>query len=175
MEIKKSSNWYVMQVITGKEKKVEALLLKLKLNSLVPFLPKKKLKIKKRGIVKDLISPLYPGYIFIIGEWNIEEAKKMIKSPGAIKFIGGVKSPGILLEEEKGIIKKIAKTGVAEYSKVIKIGNKIRVLSGALKEFEGVIESVDRRKQRAIVRLPLLNSMVKVTLGFEYIESKEKS
>ncbi|MCK4796150.1 MAG: hypothetical protein KAT05_02145, partial [Spirochaetes bacterium] len=39
MEIKKSSNWYVMQVITGKEKKVEALLLKLKLNSLVPFLP----------------------------------------------------------------------------------------------------------------------------------------
>ena len=100
--------------------------------------------------------------------------KKIIQLSGVVKFIGGLFSPGTLKMEEKEIINKITKDGIAEFSKVIKENTKIKIISGPLKELEGVIQSVDRRKQKAIVNLPLLNSIVKVTLGFEYIESNEK-
>lgn len=171
MNRKHSNNWYVLQVITKKENKVEEVLNKLSLKNLKPFLPKKKLKIRKNGQIKDIISPLYPGYIFIIGKWDINEAKDILKCPNTVKFIGGINTPGFLRDDEKEIILKITKDGLTDYSKVISIGRKIKVISGPLKELEGVIESVDRRKHRAIVKMPLLNSTIKVTLGFEFIES----
>ena len=158
MEIKSSQNWYVLQVITGKEQKIKDLILKLNLNSLSAFLPQKKLKIKKKRVLRDSTTPLYPGYIFIVGEWNTVEAKEILKNSGAIKYVGGINTPGVLQDEEKTIIIKITKGGVAGYSKVIKVGSKIEIISGPLKELKGVIDSVDRRKQRAIVKLPLLNS-----------------
>ena len=166
-------NWYVLQVIGGKENKIEEYIQKLETDSLTPFLPRKKLKIRKGGQTKDVIKPLYPGYIFIIGKWNINDAKKIIQLSGVVKFIGGLFSPGTLKNEEKEIINKITKDGIAGFSQVIKENTKIKVISGPLKELEGVIQSVDRRKQKAIVNLPLLNSVVKVTLGFEYLESNE--
>lgn len=173
MKKRTSDSWYVLQVIAGKETKIEEIISRMDIKKLSPFLPKKKLKIRKKGITKDVISPLYSGYVFIIGEWNIEEAKKILNNSGAIKFIGGINSPGIIKEEEKKLIKSIAETGIAEYSKVIKIGSKINVVSGPLKELKGVIESVDRRKQRVVVKLPLLNSLIKVTLGFEYLQEDQ--
>jgi transcription termination/antitermination protein NusG len=173
MNFNLNDNWYVMQVVTNKEEKVLNYILKNKTENLTPFLPKKILKIKKSGVQKDQVKPLYPGYIFIFGYWDLSEAKVMLKTPGAVKFIGGINAPGILTKEEKELIAKITKNGVAEYSKVIKIGSKIKIVSGQLKELEGVIESVDRRKQKAVVKLPLLNSIVKVTLGFEYINENE--
>jgi transcriptional antiterminator NusG len=169
-----STEWYVLHVISGKENTIEKFISKLGTDSLKPFLPRKKLKIRKSGITKDIIKPLYPGYIFIIGIWNLNEAKKIVKLPGAVKFIGGLYSPGTLKNDEKEIINKIIKDGVAEYSKVVKEGTKIKIISGPLKELEGVIQSVDRRKQKAIVSLPLLNSIVKVTLGFEYMKESEE-
>lgn len=169
-----SVEWYVLQVIGGKENNIEKFISKLEIDSMKPFLPRKKLKIRKSGIIKDIIKPLYPGYIFVIGVWNLNEAKKIVKLPGAVKFIGGLYSPGTLKSDEKEIINKIIKDGVAEYSKVVKEGTKIKIISGPLKELEGVIQSVDRRKQKAIVSLPLLNSIVKVTLGFEYMKADEE-
>ena len=172
MRLKSTENWFVLQGLGGKEKKIEEFLNRIETEYLKPFLPKKKLKIRKRGKQKEVIQPLYPGYIFIIGIWNLEEAKRVLQIPGAVKFVGGLNSPGVLLQEEKAAIKKIIKGDIAEYSKVVKVGSKIKILSGPLKELEGEIVSVDRRKQRAIVKLPLLNSKVKVTLGFEFIGSE---
>jgi transcription termination/antitermination protein NusG len=173
--MKKSNphEWYVLQVIGGKENTIEQFIQKLETESLKAFLPQKKLKIRKMGKTRDVIKPLYPGYIFVIGKWNIKDAKKITQLPGAVKFIGGLFSPGTLQIQEKEIINKITKEGIAGYSQVIKEGSKIKIISGPLKELEGVIQSVDRRKQKAIVNLLLLNSVVKVTLGFEYMESNE--
>jgi transcription termination/antitermination protein NusG len=170
MKKKASQNWYVLQVITGKEAKIEKMVSLLDLASLSAFLPRKILKIRKKGIVTDAATPLYPGYLFVVGTWDINEAKKIVNITDAVKFVGGNSSPGFLREEEKELIQKIVKDGVAGYSKVVKEGTKIKVVSGPLKELKGVIESVDRRKRRAVVKLPLLNSTIKVTLGFEYID-----
>jgi len=162
--------WFVLQVISNRENKIADNIFKLNLPHLKPFLPQKKIKIKKQGIVKDIIVPLYPGYIFIIGIWKQEDAKKILQIQYTVKFIGGINSPGYLKRDEVDLINKIAKDGICNYSQVVNEGNKIKIISGPLKELEGQIISVDRRKQRAVVFLRLLNTNVKVTLGFEFIE-----
>lgn len=164
--------WFVLQVISNRENKIADSILKLNLSNLKPFLPQKKIKIKKQGLVKDVIVPLYPGYIFLIGQWKQETAKKIVQIQYTVKFIGGMNSPGFLKKEEVDLISKIARDGVCSYSQVVSEGNKIKIISGPLKELEGQIIAVDRRKQRATVFLPLLNTNVRVTLGFEFMEIK---
>jgi transcriptional antiterminator NusG len=168
-----TENWYVLQTLGGREFKIEEAIKKIGLNSLKSYLPRKKIKIKKNKITKEVISPLYPGYMFILGKWDVNDAKNILNIPGAVKFIGGINLPKKIMQEEKELILKITKDGFIGYSKVIKDGSKIKVISGPLKEFEGTIESVDRRKQRAVVRLSLLNRPIKVSLGFEFIEENE--
>ncbi|MBN2544401.1 MAG: KOW motif-containing protein [Spirochaetes bacterium] len=164
--------WFVLQVLSNRENKIVDNIGKMDLPHLRPFLPQKKIKIKKLGVVKDVIVPLYPGYIFILGTWVLEEAKKILQIQYTVKFIGGINNPGYLKKDEIDLINKIARDGICNYSKVVSEGNKIKVISGPLKELEGQIISVDRRKQRAVVFLPLLNTNVKVTLGFEFMEIK---
>jgi transcription termination/antitermination protein NusG len=167
-------NWFVLQTINGKESAVELNINKLNLEKMKVFLPKRKIKIKKKNVINDRIIPLYPGYIFIIGFWDIEEAKKILSVNNAVNFVGGLSKPGIINKEEKELIKGITENSVVEYSKAVKEGNRIKIISGPLKQLEGVIVSVDRRKQRAVVNLPLLNTSIKVVLSFEYMEvSKE--
>ena len=169
-------NWYVLHVVSGREDKIVSLIKKKSPENLAPFIPQKKLKIRKGGAIRESVAPFYPGYIFLIGKWNIDEAKPILEIRNVINIVGGIKTPGCLTDDEKTLLKKIAKDGLVEYSKVIKEGSKIKVISGPLKEIEGFIVSVDRRKNRATVSLPLLNSFVKVTLGFEYLEEdNEKS
>src|SRR4030042_5449428 len=162
--------WFVLQVISNRESKIADNIMKLNLPYLKPFMPQKKIKIKKQGVIKDINVPLYPGYIFLKGNWKQKDAKKILQIQYTVKFIGGVNNPGYLKREEIDLINKIAKDGICNYSQVVNEGNKIKIISGPLKELEGQILSVDRRKQRATVFLPLLNSNVKVTLGFEFIE-----
>jgi transcription termination/antitermination protein NusG len=167
-----TENWYVIQIINGKENSVEKNIKNLNLTKLSSFLPKRKVKIKKEGISADKIIPLYPGYIFITGQWDLEEAKEIISLKNIINFIGGINRPGMLNKSEKELILSITENNIVEYSKVVKEGSKIRIVSGPLKKLEGIILSVDRRKQRAVVKLPLLNTSIKIVLGFEYIEEK---
>lgn len=171
MENDLRENWYVLQVIGGKEKKVLEQLDSMELQRYRAYLPLKKLKIKKGGKFSEKLSPLYPGYLFMIGKWDFAEIKSVLAVSDVIKLVGGISSPGTLDDDEKRIINAIAgREGVAPFSKVVNEGTKIRVISGPLKELEGKIISVDRRKQRAVVEMPLLNSTIKVTLGFDFFE-----
>lgn len=172
MDINK--NWFVLHVIKGKEKSVLNRLSLLQLEDIIPFLPKKKMKIRQKGSLHDKQIPLYPGYLFVIGELRQIFIKKITSVNGVIKFVGQKNNPSTINLEEKRLILSITTgKGIAEYSKVIKEGTKIKIISGPLKELEGKILSVDRRKQRAVVGLPLLNSIVNTTLSFEYIKESK--
>jgi transcription antitermination factor NusG len=99
------------------------------------------------------------------------EAKKILDINNTINFIGGLSHPKFLNNNDIEIIDLITKSGICHYSNVLKDNTRIKVISGPLKEIEGKIIKVDRRNQKAMVELPLLNSIVKVSLGFEYINS----
>jgi transcription termination/antitermination protein NusG len=157
-------------VLCGKEFFVEKYLLSLLLTNLFPLLPKKKQKIRKNKILIDVIRPLFPGYIFLLGKkFDCCEGNKILHSPNVIRILGGLNNPAVLSKSEKMVVSNIIKYCFDGYSKVLKEGNKVKVVSGVLKDLEGMIVSVDRRKQTAMLKVPMMNTEVKFSLAFEYL------
>jgi len=106
--------------------------------------------------VKTVLRPIIPGYIFLETEQalNYFEWKKICKveciyyplkyQDNQRKLRGKDLEFTHFLKRNKGIIKK---------SKAVEVGNKVKILEGPLKEFEGKIVKINRRKKYAAVKI----------------------
>ncbi len=176
--------WYAVQVASGCEKKVKSTI-EQRLHTLdvadrifrieIPQTPI--VKIKKDGSRQTIEEKVFPGYVLIqvraqqspeTGEWQIDdEAWQVIKNtPNVINFVGAeqrrstgrgrghVKPLPLSPAEVDRIFRK-----VQEQEPVHRIdlnsGDKIKVLSGPFKDFEGeVIEvSAERSKLKALLSI----------------------
>lgn len=176
--------WYAVQVASGCEKKVKSTI-EQRLHALdvadrifrveIPQTPV--IKIKKDGSRQTTEEKVFPGYVLVqvraqqspeTGEWQIDdEAWQVIKNtPNVINFVGSeqrrssgrgrghVKPMPLSAAEVDRIFRK-----VQEQAPVHRIdlnsGDKIKVLSGPFKDFEGeVIEvSAERSKLKALLSI----------------------
>lgn len=165
-----NQDWYVIQVYGGSEFAVDSRLQTYNLSAFRPYTPKKKMEIRKAGKRVEKYFPFYPGYVFLTGKWDLQEARVINDNPKVIRFLGGMTSPKMITSDEKALITKICGNGCVNYSRVIKEGTKIRVVDGPLKYLEGYIESVDSRKRRVFVQLPLAQSSLRVSMGIELVD-----
>jgi transcriptional antiterminator NusG len=76
-------------------------------------------------------------------------------------------------EEMKPILRLTGVSDVIGFSTGIRVGTKVRIIDGPLKDFEGIIIDVDSRKGRAKVMLDILNETKKVDLGLTVIKNLE--
>jgi transcription antitermination factor NusG len=60
--------------------------------------------------------------------------------------------------------------GLISLSKAYREGDRVKVISGPLKDLEGNILRVDKRNQSGQVAIMFNNRMVKTWLGFELVE-----
>lgn len=164
-------NWYAIQTTTGYEKKLASTLSVL-LTEIQLYLPSRKVIHKLKGIqhVKEL--PLFPGYLFIYKE--IAESLKALDKAESRLIAMPVKANGKYLEaneEEMKFLFTIAgEDGVIELSKgMITEGQEIQIINGPLKQLKGRILFIDKRKNKAKVRIELMNRLIDVSLGLEII------
>lgn len=178
------SFWYIVQVASGCEKKVKGTI-EQRLDTLgvtesilqieIPQTPI--IRIKKDGSRQTVEEKIFPGYVLVRvraqwsqdkAEWEIDdEAWQVIKNtPNVINFVGAeqrratgrgrghVKPLPLSPAEVNRIFRK-----VQEQEPIHKIdlvsGDKIKVLSGPFKDFEGeVIEvSAERNKLKALLSI----------------------
>lgn len=177
-------NYYAVQIRTGKEKQFIELV-KQNLGregfdgSIAENLlwPRRCLTEKKRGKKYETMKPLYPGYIFYLGEEISPELHWLIRrTPGFFRFLKDNKNIQPLSGRDKEILTHFLRFGeVAGKSRVyFDENNRIVVQSGPMAGLEGIIERVDRRKGRAKIRLSLNDNSLLVDLGFDVIKSTEE-
>jgi Transcription antiterminator len=166
--------YYTIQVMTGDEDDVA--------RRLSPFLeadrivlPKKLLPIRRRGVTKKVMLPLFPGYLFICSENILEELDlywNIRHTDGFVRFLKENPKPTPLSENDLELIRHFISFGkIADTSKVTFDENdRIVVLEGPLVGMEGKIIKVDRRKGRAKVLLDLYDNAFPIDLGFEIVE-----
>ena len=65
--------------------------------------------------------------------------------------------------------------GLLRFSEAYKVGDRVRITSGPLKDMEGWITKLDRRGKSAQVVLHFLNAPVPVWLGFDLINARPVS
>lgn len=169
--------WYVIQTVGGQEQAVRRLIehqLSGAGDSLVDqcFIPMRERTVKRGGEWQLVQEKLFPGYVFVV----TEDAQKLLQNlksiPRFTRLLGtGANEFVPLRPEEIAFLQKFEDSGhVARLSKAEVVeGGRIRILSGALLNCEGMITKVHLHKRVAEVRMQFMGRTVDLYLGFDLL------
>lgn len=182
------AHWYVVQVASGCEKRVKANL-EQRIKTLdvqekfvqieIPQTPT--IKLKKDGTRQTAQEKVFPGYV-LIRMYMDDDAWQVVKNtPHVINFVGteqkrhygrgrGHVTPRPIGNAEAERIFRVT----AEQEPVVKVdmaaGDKIKVLSGPFKDFEGEVIEVSPERSKLKALLSIFGRDTPVELEFNQIE-----
>ena len=159
---------------TGEEERVRFFL-----DKLIPdanrkiLIPKRRLIERRQGKAVECMRPLLPGYVLFRTDvgMDVRYYYELKKVPGLLRILKGEQDFLYIKESEIAVI--LALTGgkdVIGFSELYKKGDEIHVVSGPLKDLEGIIEAFDYRKKRVKVCFELGGQTKRVDLGAEWVQ-----
>lgn len=164
--------WYAVQTFTGKEEKVRNYLIN-NIGNYETLLPKRKLEIRRQGKYYLEEKSVYPGYFFVNGI-DGKMLTQLTEINGFVRVLWENNKPIPIPEDEMQFVFNITKDGeTIKFSYGVKDGERVRIVSGPLMHFEGMIKKVDRRKKRATIELELLNRTMLVDVGLEIVDKTQ--
>ena len=175
------SNWYTLRVVSGKEKFVKENIfrelefspdLKTKINEI--FVPFEKIIVIKNDKKKIKERMFFPGYIMINMLMDVESKYFVENSASVISFVAPKgKMPAPLREKEvKRIFGEVRrKEGILDVVDVpFKKDDHVKVISGPFIDFNGVVEEVNKDKQKVRVIISIFGRPTPVELDFFQLE-----
>lgn len=167
----KEENWYALFTLTGEEDNVKERLTYKFQDEFRVLVPKRRLRERKDGVWSEKIRTLFPGYVLINGYINDEKYYKLKDVPGLISILKSGQTILHIEDEEIEVIKRLVyNNDVIDSSQLIIENKKIFVIDGPLKNMEGIIVGINKRKGRAKVRLNFLGEPRVVELGVNIIK-----
>ena len=124
----------------------------------------------QKGRTMEVQQVMFPGYVFV--EMDGAEMHHVVspKSDGLISMLRASDGDWRLYGEDEAFVKWLfAQDGLLAFSKAYQEGDRVRIISGPLKDLEGSIAKVDRRNRSGQVSLRVAGREVKVWLGFELV------
>jgi len=171
----KDMKWYVLRVISGKEKKVKELLDKqMNDNDVIKsyvkrvILPLEKIYKVKNNKRYTIERNLYQGYILVETEMNGEIQHVIEKFPNIIQFLKEKDTPIPLRQTE---INRLLSTvddinNQTESEIPFIVGESVQIISGPFVSFYGKIISIDTLKEKVILIVKIFGRDTKLELGF---------
>jgi transcriptional antiterminator NusG len=187
---RRKARWYAVQVASGCEKRVK-LNLEQRVNTLdvtnrffqieIPQTPA--VKLRKDGSRQNIEEKVFPGYVLIRMFMDDETWTVVKNTPHVINFVGAeqrraygrgrghVKPMALSPGEVKRIFKR-----TEEQKPVVKVdmapGDKITVLSGPFKDFEGEVIEVSPERSKLKALLSIFGRDTPVELEFNQVEKE---
>lgn len=164
--------WYAIQVISGQEFIVKRWIEKTGLAEDC-FIPIRELQKKYQGSWKLVKEKLIPGYLFVVTENPVQMMLKLYAIPRFTKLLGRTDQGFLpLSEQEIDFLKRFGdEQHVSHLSKVeVTEGDRVRVLDGDLKNFEGEIVRINLHRRTAVVRIPFMGKTADIYLGIELVQ-----
>ncbi|MBU4288838.1 MAG: UpxY family transcription antiterminator [Proteobacteria bacterium] len=160
-------SWYVLHTKSRFENVVNDGLIK---KTIEVFLPKIKVRSKRRDRKAMIQVPLFPGYVFVKTDLNPYEHIEIVKTAGAVRIIGNKDGPLAVPQES---IKSL-KIMVAGNSSVItgtrlRKGDRVMVVDGP---FAGITGTFIRYKgkERVVVYIEALGQFASVEVRKDDVE-----
>ena len=171
-ETNSAEKWHALFVPTGQEEYVKEALEKFLGDQLKFMVPKRILKERKRGEWHRVKRNLFPGYILVKGNINSETYYKIKSIPVVARVLKSEEGPEEIEKRELEVLKILIENedGDIGISTAYKENEKVVVNSGPLAGLEGNIQSIDKRKGRAKVKIDFLGETRTVQLGIDFIE-----
>ena len=160
-------SWYVLHTKSRFENIVHEGLAK---KSIEVFLPKIKVRSKRRDRKVMIQVPLFPGYVFVKTDLNPYEHIEIVKTVGAVRIIGS-KNDSLPVPDESIESLKIMVAGNNSVTTGIRLrkGELVMVIAGP---FAGVTGTFIRYKGegRVVVYLEALGQFASVEIGEDDVE-----
>ena len=158
---KNQKRWYIVHTYSGYENKVKSNLEKrIEYMNMADKIfrvevPQKTITQIKGGRKQEKEEKIFPGYVLVEMIMDEDSWYVVRHTAGVTKFVGSAKKPIPAKDSE---IKKIIHRSSAQTQKVemdVKVGEKVRIISGPFAEFVGDITEVypDKAKLRAMVSI----------------------
>jgi transcriptional antiterminator NusG len=171
-------NYFVIQVRARQEKKYLARARELESENEVRFFwPRRELRIRKAGEWRDIVSSIFPGYLFLETDEVTPLLQKFLKTvPNFIRFLKSNQNISPLSGRDLDLIRHfILSEEIVKKSLVFFTPEqRVRVISGPLKGLEGMIVKVDKRKKRIKVKLALYEDSFSIDFGYESLEDAQE-
>jgi transcriptional antiterminator NusG len=175
------TKWYVLRVVSGKEKKVKEYLdsdiKRSGWGNIVTqiFVPMEKVYKVQSGKKVMRERNFYPGYIMIEaleGKLTSEIISHINNTTNVIHFLGK-DNPVALRKSEVnkmlGKVDEMADQGVTMSEPYI-VGETIKIIDGPFNDFNGVIEEVNEEKKKLKVTVKIFGRATPVELNFMQVE-----
>jgi transcriptional antiterminator NusG len=176
------SKWYVLRVVSGKERKVKEYLDKEvsrggwdKIVKQV-FLPVEKVYKVQNGKKVMRERNYYPGYVMIeIQDGKLsDDLRDTIKNTSNVIHFLGKEHPIALRKAEVnkmlGKMDEMAEAGGVSMSEPFIVGETIKIIEGPFNDFNGVIEEVNDEKKMLKVTVKIVGRSTPVELNYMLVE-----
>lgn len=170
--------WYIVQVYANFEKKVaEALRERAAALGLGDafgeiLVPSEKVVNVRRGRKIDVDRKFFPGYILVEMELS-DAAFHLVKNiPKVSGFLGGDQEPTPVSQAEVQRIKNLTEEGrdTRKSSLSFEVGEAVRVIDGPFLSFNGLVEEVDKERERLKVSVSIFGRATPVELEYNQVE-----
>lgn len=164
--------WYVVHTYSGYENKVKANLEKIVenrnmqeyiLDIVVPM--EEQIEIKD-GKKKATLRKVFPGYVLVKMIMSDESWYIVRNTRGVTGFVGPGSKPVPLTDEE------VKTMGVEEFAPSLdyEVGDNVRVISGPLENFIGLVEEINMEKKKVRVSVSMFGRETPVELELVQIQ-----
>ena len=173
MESKEQAQWYVIHTYSGYEAMVETNLHNMvENNNLQDYIFEIKIPVEdevveKNGKRKVVQRKKFPSYVFIKMIYSNHIWFMVTNTRGVTGFVGPAGRPLPLRDDE---VKRMGLEVIEFEDLDIKAGDSVRVISGALENFDGVIESISAERQKVKVVISMFGRDTPVELDFSQVE-----
>jgi transcription termination/antitermination protein NusG len=160
------AKWFVVHTYSGYENKVKANLEKIVenrgmqdyiLDIVVPM--EEQIEIKD-GKKKATLKKVFPGYVLVKMIMSDESWYIVRNTRGVTGFVGPGSKPVALTDDE------IKNMGVEEFTPTVdyEVGDNVRVTSGPLENFIGIVEEINMEKKKVRVSVSMFGRETPVEL-----------
>ena len=172
-------HWYVIQAFSGFEQRVALTLAeRIKIHGMEEYfgdilVPKEKVKEIKDGKKRESERKFFPGYVLVQMRMTPDSWQLVRHTDRVLGFIGGTfeKPLPITDAEADKILNRLKETEDQPRPKTMfEVGESVRAIDGAFKDFVGTVEKVDYEKNRLTVSIAIFGRATPVELDFTQVE-----
>lgn len=173
MEQKEQAQWYVIHTYSGYEAMVETNLHNMIENANLQEsifeikVPVEDEVVEKNGKRKVVQRKKFPSYVFIKMIYSNHVWYMVTNTRGVTGFVGPAGRPLPLRDDE---VKRMGLEAIAFENLDIVPGDMVKVISGALEGFSGVVESISAERQKVKVVISMFGRDTPVELDFSQVE-----
>ena len=172
-----SKKWYVLHTYSGYEKKVKDALeqriesMGLENNIFKIEIPTQMVaEIKDGGRRVESEKKVFPGYVLVRMEMDDRSWAAVRNTPGVTGFVGSQGNPAPLTREEYNkIMKRTSTETPKKVSTNLEIGQVVKVSSGPLADFDGVVSEVQPEAGKVKVLVSIFGRETPVELSFDQV------